>query len=323
MKKIVIIILICTSLLLSSCFSIKKITSQETTDETTVQSSVTDTNGTSQTSTADSPSASTVPIASTRPPNEDGLLGDYLVKYIRYELTSDYENNPAIALYFQFTNNSKETLSFSWTIMQQAFQDGIELDWAYYNGSNEAFENSSKDIKPGVTIDVCSVFILRNTDSDIELEMFEYSSDYEEWLGETIVIAEGRTEPTATSANPAPLNNLGTYFVEFTRYEVVKDFENNDAVAVYFNFTNNSAGSDNFLWAITSLAFQNGVELASTYTIQDIPEYNNCSRDIKPGVTIGVCMIYLLHNSTADVNLEVYEFFTSEEQKLTETLKIQ
>ena len=92
-------------------------------------------------------------------------------------MTSDYENNPAIALYFEFTNNSQETLSFSWTIMQQAFQDGIELDWAYYNGVNEAFENSSKDIKPGVTIDVCSVFLLRSLDSDIELEMFEYSSE--------------------------------------------------------------------------------------------------------------------------------------------------
>lgn len=108
-------------------------------------------------------------------PQDDGIIfiesKDYTVKYLRHKLTQDYFGNDCLAVYYEFTNNSSEDASFVYSFSEQAFQNGIELDKSFFSLKDEE-RNSSREIKPGVTIEVYSLFEYKDN-SDVELEVSE------------------------------------------------------------------------------------------------------------------------------------------------------
>lgn len=103
-----------------------------------------------------------------------GDLGAYHVEIKNAALAHDYEENPAIVVTYAWTNNSEETTSPMMTILEKAFQDGVELDRAmiFDSGLYNA-EMSSKDVRPGTTIDVQCAFTLTSETSPVELELSE------------------------------------------------------------------------------------------------------------------------------------------------------
>jgi hypothetical protein len=92
------------------------------------------------------------------------------VKYLSYEIKDDI-----LAVYYQFENNSKEPKSFSLTVDDNAYQDGIELhfSWVLINGESK---DADASIQPGVAIIVCKGYELRNTTSDVELTVGKWPS---------------------------------------------------------------------------------------------------------------------------------------------------
>lgn len=107
----------------------------------------------------------------------DTAIGDYDVKVNRFVLGKDYEGKDAITIYFDFTNNSTETKNFMFAISDKAFQNGVQLETAIIW---DVKSNSLTDIRPGVTIDAASSFLLTDTTSPVELELseaFSWSSD--------------------------------------------------------------------------------------------------------------------------------------------------
>lgn len=105
----------------------------------------------------------------------DGVLGDYTCVIKDAYQTTDYEGNDAVVVTFDFTNNSTETISFDVALYAAVYQDGVELDYAYI-GDDEIDNSSYTDIKPGTTLEVCEAYELRNTTSDIEVEVEEFFS---------------------------------------------------------------------------------------------------------------------------------------------------
>lgn len=97
------------------------------------------------------------------------------VKYLRHEIVENMVGEKCIAIYYEFTNNSKDSKAFDFTISDKAFQNGIELDISLFHVSDES-KDGSNEIKPGVTITVCSGFVLRDEESDVELEVEEWIS---------------------------------------------------------------------------------------------------------------------------------------------------
>lgn len=105
-----------------------------------------------------------------------GDIGDSHVEIKGAFLSQDYEGNPAIVITYAWTNNSEETTSAMATTMEKAFQDGVELDTAIitddyrYDG-----DSSTKDVRPGTTIDVQCAFVMTST-STVEFELSEWIS---------------------------------------------------------------------------------------------------------------------------------------------------
>lgn len=103
-----------------------------------------------------------------------GDLGDYHVEIKEAELGKSYSDEPIIVVTYAWTNNSEETKSAMYTVSEQAFQDGIELESAY-SAEGVDFSDNSKDVRPGNTLDIKKAFIL-TSDSTVEFEITEWIS---------------------------------------------------------------------------------------------------------------------------------------------------
>lgn len=131
------------------------------------------------------------------------------------------------------------------------------------------------------------------------------------------------SEESASSDSGA----LGAYEVVIKDYELVKDYDGNDAIAIYYDFTNNGEESASFDIAFIYKAFQNGVELESTTVYLDEESFDmmdeSTMTEIKPGVTLEVISTHKLNDSAGAVDVEVEEFtLVGGDAKVTKTFEI-
>lgn len=115
-------------------------------------------------------------------------IGDYEVVIKDYELIKDDEGKDAVFIAFDFTNNSKDTISFNNALYAECFQNGVELDFAtIYNGERDnVYDNKYKDIQPDTTIEVKEAYIIQDSENPLTVKVLSMS----EILG-------GNTEGTA------------------------------------------------------------------------------------------------------------------------------
>ena len=99
---------------------------------------------------------------------------DMTVEFIEYKIEEDLSGNQCLVLYFDFTNNSNDSQSFTYNFIVKAFQDGVEMDNTYIHVNDET-KNSSKEIKSGMTIRVAKNYKLENISGLIEFEITPFS----------------------------------------------------------------------------------------------------------------------------------------------------
>ena len=101
-----------------------------------------------------------------------------------YELVKNYDGKDTIAVSIDFTNNSDEAASFDVAMMCDAFQDGVELDTTSVYTDEESFDcmddDTSKQIKPGRTIEIIVTKELENTTSPVDVEVEEFLGNGDE-----------------------------------------------------------------------------------------------------------------------------------------------
>ena len=137
---------------------------------------------------------------------------------------------------------------------------------------------------------------------------------------------EGSTEDqgSGSAAQDESGNNLGNYRVEILSSRLAKDYEDKDVVVVKYKFTNNSDDSASFDVAFMDYAYQDGIGLDRAYVLDDSANYNddNKSKSIKPGATLELEIAYKLNDTTTDVEVEVEEFISFSDKKITKTFSI-
>lgn len=118
--------------------------------------------------------------AKSAPRIENGTVGDYVVKVKEAKVVKNGDDNILIVTY-SYTNNSDEAKAFLHAVDDHLFQNGIELGTVYSSWGikdNYNFENKSKQIKPGVTLDVQCAYKLNDTTSNVDVEISKtFSSD--------------------------------------------------------------------------------------------------------------------------------------------------
>lgn len=100
-------------------------------------------------------------------------LGDYTCDVVSSEICKDWEGKDAVLITYSFTNNSQDAVSFDIALDASPYQDGIGLETAILDDETDLVD---VDIKPGVTKEVKKAYLLRNTTSNIEIEITEFFS---------------------------------------------------------------------------------------------------------------------------------------------------
>ena len=95
---------------------------------------------------------------------------DMNVKFLEYKIEEDAAGTQCLVLYFDFTNNAKDSYAFGYTFDVKAFQDGVELEPTYFHVNDET-HNAEKEIKTGVTLKVAEQFELKDVSGEIEIEI--------------------------------------------------------------------------------------------------------------------------------------------------------
>lgn len=96
------------------------------------------------------------------------------VTYEGHEIVRNLADELCVAVYYTFTNNTTENKAFDFTVQDQAFQNGVELDYSMFH-VNDYSKTSSSELQPGVSATVCSAFVLKDT-SNVELQVYPWIS---------------------------------------------------------------------------------------------------------------------------------------------------
>ena len=127
--------------------------------------------------------------------------------------------------------------------------------------------------------------------------------------------------PTATTHQDVGHGELGDYTVSILNHDILEDYEGNRAIRVYFEFTNNSSDATSFMFAIHTIAFQDGVELELAIVLDRVTDDDNALKKIKPGTTLTCTSIYVL-DSESQVQIEASEYFSLDGAVLTSTFNV-
>ena len=94
-------------------------------------------------------------------------LEDYELLYKDACIMTDSDGNDAVVLTLDFTNNSKESASYLWSINETLTQDGEELEVATvftdYSTFTTVIDKQFEEAAPGETLEVQTAFVLKDT----------------------------------------------------------------------------------------------------------------------------------------------------------------
>lgn len=117
---------------------------------------------------------------------DDSMLGDYKCVIKGAKETKDWQGKDAVIVTYEFTNNSDSAISFDGALTDKLYQDGIELELAVLSDEEDAKLFDTADLKPGITKEVKKAYLLRNKDSEIEVEVQETFSFNDDMIKTTI-----------------------------------------------------------------------------------------------------------------------------------------
>lgn len=133
--------------------------------------------------------------------------------------------------------------------------------------------------------------------------------------------SDDTTEESTVSGDEG---DLGDYHVKINDATFDKDYEGNPMIVIHYDFTNNSDDSQSALFALSSKAYQDGVELETAMALNDDAyDAGIAQKDIKPGVTIEDCQIAYTLTSESPVEFEVSELMSFSDDKLEKTFDVQ
>lgn len=104
-----------------------------------------------------------------------GYIGDNYIEIVDYRFgETEYDREPVIIVTYNYTNYSNEVRSYDNNLIDNVYQNGIQLEKELYHDiRNEEIDNSMSDrkIQPGTTITFDKVYTLQNDYDDVDVEV--------------------------------------------------------------------------------------------------------------------------------------------------------
>lgn len=138
--------------------------------------------------------------------------------------------------------------------------------------------------------------------------------------------SEGTTEDQGndTAATKTEKSNLSDCNIEIKSCRLAKDYDGKKVVIITYGFTNYADDAASFNTAVEDAVFQNGIGLNEAYILSESANYNadNQIKEIKKEATLDVEVAYELNDETTDITVEVTEWFSLDDKKITKTFTI-
>lgn len=114
------------------------------------------------------------------------------------------------------------------------------------------------------------------------------------------------------------------YTFKFLKYQVVDSESQGKVLYTFYNFTNNSGSTIEAANALIPRAFQNGVELSTSFPDSTpIEEYDNTYKSVQDGGSLDVVFMYQLTDES-DVSIEITPISYSDDTPVGEyTFKLE
>lgn len=107
-------------------------------------------------------------------PSKEIDLGKYKVTFKRTGTATDHEGKKIIHVYFDFTNNSEDTINAGQALRIHAYQDGVQLDGVSLIDDTGEHNRASKNVRSGSTIEDVRESFFQDSDDDLLIEVCEY-----------------------------------------------------------------------------------------------------------------------------------------------------
>lgn len=131
----------------------------------------------------------------------------------------------------------------------------------------------------------------------------------------------GSKESAAQDSN---VGNLSEYRVEIAGCRLATDYSGEPIVIVKYVFSNYAEDPVAFYIAFSATVYQDGIGLNECYFADDSANYSsdNQTKEVKKGATIEVEVAYELNDTTTPIEVEVEEFLSFKDEKITKTFTI-
>lgn len=142
----------------------------------------TQSNNTSSVASHDDQPANTTPSTEETPSQDENSkdVGNYGIEFVDKQIIKQ-DSKDILLVTYKFTNNSDEANCFNYAVTDHAYQDGIELGtvWSSYGIEGLDFDDQSKNIQPGKSLDVKCAYELNDltTDVIVEFQLFTVWDD--------------------------------------------------------------------------------------------------------------------------------------------------
>ena len=140
----------------------------------------------------------------------------------------------------------------------------------------------------------------------------------------TFTLSETTQDTENNLEDSGKINN--NYTVSIKDHILTTDESGKDVIIINYDFTNTGNEGTSFSSAISTKAFQEGIQLTNAYLYNN-EYYNNenNSKEIKTGATISVQTAYELDSLTSPVEIEVTDLldFSGKSKTLTKTFSLQ
>lgn len=133
---------------------------------------------------------------------------------------------------------------------------------------------------------------------------------------------------TAKTSAPIAADNknkqegqIGDYVCTVKSATICNDWSGKKAVLITYEFTNNSKEAKSFDIALSDEAYQDGIGLETSFIDGNADEIG-LDVKIKPGTSKDVSKVYILRDETTPIDIEITEFISLSDDKLTYTVDL-
>lgn len=127
--------------------------------------------------------------------------------------------------------------------------------------------------------------------------------------------------PIAADNKNKQEGQIGDYVCTVKSATICNDWSGKKAVLITYEFTNNSKEAKSFDIALSDEAYQNGIGLETSFIDGNADEIG-LDVKIKPGTSKDVSKVYILRDETTPIDIEITEFISLSDDKLTYTVDL-